>query len=170
MSAAQAQMEEAAETGTPNLKAGVTIGLADATLSGKLRELDPMEQIPSFVPGKNLEKGQTLAGRYVGTKRVLSEKFKGGKRNADGKKYRDLHTLRDVKSGEKFGIWSVGALGIIFDRARAETAEQPGQYLELKYLGQDGKPIREGESPSHEFDVKSNEELGERAPAAALNH
>lgn len=152
-----------AEAQTENtLVAGKDIGVVDASLAKSLKKLDPMEEIPSFVPGKNLEVGMSLAGRYLHTKRVYSEKFTAGKRDASGRKYRDLHVLADVKSGAKFGIWSVGQLGIIFDRARPATSEKPGQYMVVKYTGLAKEALRQGESPAHEFDVTSDEDLGER--------
>ena len=47
------------------------IGAIPADLAAKLNEADPMENVPTFVPGKpGLEVGATLAGAFLRTKKV----------------------------------------------------------------------------------------------------
>jgi len=118
------------------------------------KEVNPFENIPSFVPGKNLTAGRTLAGLYVRTKRVVSDKLTAGKRDPiTGKRFRDLHILRDARSGAKFGVWSVGQLGAVVPFLKV------GQYVELEYLGLAEKSIRPGQSPAHEFKIRAEGEV-----------
>ena len=60
-----------------NIIAGKDIGVAPGGV--KFNPENPGENIPCFVPGKNWKEGQTIAGRYIGTTRVESNKFAGGK-------------------------------------------------------------------------------------------
>lgn len=124
------------------------IGAVPADLAAKLTEADPMENVPTFVPGKpGLEVGATLAGAFVRTKKVYSDKLMGGKRDETGRKYRTLHLFRDHK-GRQFGIWGVGQLDY------ALTRVEPGTFLAVTYNGQSGKPIRAGQSAPHSFTFK----------------
>lgn len=124
------------------------IGQGEITnLPGKVAAFDAFESVPTFVPGKNLEEGMTLRGRFKLTKRVYSEKFQGNKRDESGRKYRDLHVLTDSK-GRDYGIWSVGKLGA----AMGHLVQ--GDYIEVTYEGRDEKPLKEGNSPAHNFSFK----------------
>ncbi len=118
-----------------------------------VKDVNPFENIPSFVPGKNLEPGRTLAGTYLRTKRVVSDKLTAGKRDANGKRYRDLHILKDARTGAKFGVWSVGQLGAVIPFLKV------GQYVEMEYLGLAEKSIRPGQSPAHEFKIRAEGEV-----------
>lgn len=112
---------------------------------GELKETDPFEEIPTFTPGKpGFEEGRSFAGNFCYTKRVYSEKFLAGKKDQDGKKYRDLHVLED-KNGKKFGLWSVGQLGFMFSKVEA------GQYIKVVYDGKSEAALKPGQSPSHNF-------------------
>lgn len=125
-----------------------TIGAIPAELAAKLTEADPMENVPTFVPGKpGLESGATLAGTFLRTKKVYSDKLMGGKRDEAGRKYRTLHLFRDA-ANQQFGIWGVGQLDY------ALTRVQPGTFLAVTYNGQTGKPIRAGQSAPHSFTFK----------------
>lgn len=125
-----------------------TIGAIPAELAAKLTEADPMENVPTFVPGKpGLEVGATLAGTFLRTKKVYSDKLMGGKRDEAGRKYRTLHLFRD-HAGQQFGVWGVGQLDY------ALTRVQPGTFLAVTYNGQTGKPIRAGQSAPHSFTFK----------------
>jgi len=124
------------------------IGAIPAELAAKLTEADPMENVPTFVPGKpGLEVGATLAGTFLRTKKVFSDKLMGGKRDEAGRKYRTLHLFRDA-ANQQFGIWGVGQLDY------ALTRVQPGTFLAVTYNGQTGKPIRAGQSAPHSFTFK----------------
>lgn len=130
------------------INAPADLGALPADLAAKLTEADPMENIPTFVPGKpGFEKGVTLAGYFVRTKRVYSEKLAAAKRDEAGRKYRDLHILKDVK-GRNLGIWGVGQL----DYAMARVAAN--QLIAITYEGQIGKPLRAGQSVPHKFTFK----------------
>lgn len=124
------------------------LGAIPADLVAKLTEADPMENAPTFVPGKpGFEVNATLAGTYVRTKRVYSEKLMGGKKDDSGRKYRELHMFKDHK-GRGFGIWGVGQLDYALSRV------EPGTFLAVQYLGQTGKPLRAGQSAPHAFSFK----------------
>jgi hypothetical protein len=124
------------------------LGSVPAELATKLTTADPLEQTPTFVPNKpGFEAGATLGGVYIRTKRVYSDKLMGGKRDDAGKKYRELHILRDSK-GRHFGIWGVGQLDWAFARIA------PGQYIAVTYEGMVGKPLRPGQSAPHAFTFK----------------
>ena len=123
-----------------------TIGREDEILEASLREVDPFEEIPTFTPGKpGFEAGMHYAGKFVRTKRVYSDKFTAGKIDAETKKtYRDLHILED-KNGKKFGLWSVGQLGYMFEKTEA------GQYIKVVYEGKAEEALKAGQSPAHNF-------------------
>lgn len=124
------------------------IGAIPAELAAKLVEADPMENVPTFVPGKpGLEVGATLAGTFIRTKKVYSDKLMGGKKDELGRKYRTLHLFRDAQN-RQFGIWGVGQLDY------ALTRVEPGTFLAVTYNGQAGKPIRAGQSVPHSFTFK----------------
>lgn len=124
------------------------LGAVPSEVAQKLTVADPLEQTPTFVPNKpGFEAGTTLGGIFVRTKRVYSDKLMGGKRDEAGKKYRELHILKDTK-GRHFGIWGVGQL----DWALARV--NPGQYIAITYEGMVGKPLRPGQSAPHSFTFK----------------
>lgn len=108
-------------------------------------EANPAQNIPSFVPGKNFAAGMTLTGRFVRTDRVYSDKFTAGKKDTNGKTYRDLHILEDMKSKELFGIWSVGILSNFFDQVPTEAP------VKVEYLGLAEKALKPGQSAPHDF-------------------
>lgn len=118
----------------------------DAGVAQRLTEVDPLENIPCFVPGKaGFETGKKLAGEYIGTKRVYSDKFTAGKKEEDGRIYRDLHIMRNTVHNKKFGIWSVGTLGLVMSRIA------PGQLLSVEYTGLAAKSLKPGQSAPHTF-------------------
>jgi len=122
------------------------LGALPAEMKSKLKVVDPMAEIPCVVPNKpGFEKGTTLAGTYLRTNRIYSNKFTAGKVDAQGK-YRDQHIFRDA-NGNLFGIWSVGILGY------AMTKIQAGTFIAITYKGIAAKALRVGQSPSHEFDI-----------------
>lgn len=128
------------------VRTDLNFGEIDTGLEAKLTDVDPLQSIPSFVPGKpGFEEGDRLAGYYVGTKRVYSEKFTAGKREeGTGKLYRDLHILRHEKHG-KFGIWSVGALNWVMPKI------EPGKFIVVTYTGLGEKPLKPGQNAPHTF-------------------
>lgn len=125
-----------------------------AVATRKTAKVNPFENIPSFVPGKNLEPGRLLAGFYVRTKRVWSEKLTAGKKDPrSGKRYRDLHILKDATTSARFGIWSVGQLGAVLPFLKRD------QYVTIEYLGIAAKSIRPGQSPAHDFNITAEGEV-----------
>ena len=124
----------------------IDFGALDQGVEQRLSEVDPLENIPCFVPGKaGFEAGKKLAGEYVGTKRVYSDKFTAGKKEDDGRIYRDLHIFRNTVHNKKFGIWSVGTLGLVMSRIA------PGQLLSVEYTGLAEKSLKPGQSAPHTF-------------------
>lgn len=121
------------------------LGRDDESLTSTLKETDPFEEIPTFTPGKpGFEQGRSFSGNFCYTKRVYSEKFLAGKKDVDGRKYRDLHVLED-KNGNKLGLWSVGQLGYMFSKV------EQGQYIKVQYDGKTETALKPGQSPSHNF-------------------
>lgn len=142
-----AQKKEVTEEGfvSDQEKKALAAGFAPKKDSGATK-VDPFEQYPSFVPGKpGFEEGVTLAGTYQYTKRVYSDKLKAGKKDKDGKIYRDLHVLKH-ESGKCFNIWSSGMLGIVM------AMLAPNQYIEVKYTGLAKTPLKPGQSAPHTFE------------------
>lgn len=125
------------------------IGALPVELQAKLEVVDVLDSMPTFVPAKpGFEIGKTLAGYYLGTKRVISDKFTAGKTNDEGEKYRDLHMLKDAK-GRAFGIWSVGQLGFIMRRVSV------GQLVAVTYEGRLEAAIKPGQQPPHNFTIQA---------------
>jgi hypothetical protein len=112
---------------------------------------NPGEDMPDFVPGKNWKVGQNLSGKYVGTERIYSDKFTAGKKDTNGKIYRDLHTLEDLTTAMPYGIWSVGVLGNFF-------AQVPvGAPVSITYTGVAAESFKPGQNPPHTFDFSLGE-------------
>lgn len=129
-------------TNSTELAAGTEIGVPPKGVN--MAAVDLNKEIPALVPAKNWQKGVTVGGKYLGTERVVSEKFVGNKRDSQGRKYRDLHTMLDA-NGNEFSIWSVGLLGQFFSRLPI------GATALITYTGLAATSIRPGESPAHEF-------------------
>jgi hypothetical protein len=128
-------------------------GIGGAVNTEGLKEVDLFATLPSFVADKNWVVGRILAGKWISSKKIFSDKFSAGSIDkATGKKCRMRHILEDAK-GNKFVIWGLGGLDIIFKKLR------PMQYVELTYTGKAAKPIKVGQSCPHEFTVKSNQDL-----------
>jgi hypothetical protein len=127
------------------VRTDLNFGELDTATEQQLKEVDPLQNLVTFVPGKpGYEAGQILAGHYVGTKRVYSEKFTAGKKDKDGRQYRDLHILRNPKNG-KFGIWSVGSLGFVMEKMA------PNELISIEYVGLAEKALKPGQNPPHVF-------------------
>jgi len=126
-----------------------SFGQVDKDLTASAKEVDPFESIPTVVPGKpGFEEGETLAGKFVRTKRIYSDKFTAGKVDETTKKtYRDLHVLMD-SAGTTYGIFSVGALGAAF------KCLVPGDYIEVTNTGRAEKALRPGQTPPYTFSFK----------------
>ena len=122
------------------------IGVLSSDRARKLAVADYLEgNMPTFNVGQpGFEKGQTLAGTYIGTKRVYSAKFNNPKVDEQGRKYRDLHQFKD-DAGNPFGIWSVGKLALICSRL------VKGMFVALTYNGLDEKPLKAGRAPAHDI-------------------
>lgn len=156
-------------TNAKKAKAPLAVGARDA--KRVVKALDPFESIPTFMPGKegseeynslSFLKGTTVAGYYVRTKTIVSDKFEAGKTNANGETYRLLHILRDP-SGQLFGIWGVGALDTVLPRLRQPSVlngvERQGQYIEITYAGLADKPLKKGMAAPHQFEYASDEAI-----------
>ena len=122
-------------------------GQVSEEMSTQLEVVDAFKTIPSVTPGKDFVAGRTLAGYFVATKRCYSEKLAGNKRDATGKKYRDLHIFRDAK-GNKFGIWGVGVLDFTMGLIA------PNQYMAITYNGKEKVALKQGQTPPHSFTFK----------------
>jgi hypothetical protein len=127
---------------------GSDIGSVPEELEARLEEADPMESIPCFVPGKpGFEEGKTLGGYYVSSKKVYSQKFKAGKKDDAGKKYRLLHVFKDAKE-RAFGIWGVGHIDWVMKMLL------PKQFIAITYEGLAEESLKEGQNPPHKFSFK----------------
>jgi hypothetical protein len=141
------KVEETNLTDEPR-RSDLNFGEIPNEMEQQLKEVDPLQNIPTFVPGKpGFEEGDKLGGYYVGTKRVYSDKFTAGKRDETGRIYRDLHILRHPKHG-RFGIWSVGSLGFVMERLA------PNEYIVVEYTGLAEKALKPGQSAPHTFRFK----------------
>jgi hypothetical protein len=125
------------------------VGRVGAAEVAALKPLVSVEDIPAFMPAKEgFLEGETLAGYFVETKKVVSEKLTTTKRDENGKKYAYLHILRDRSTNAKFGIWGKGQLDGILRNAK------PDQFLAITYLGLADEPLEKGQSRPHQFDVR----------------
>lgn len=120
----------------------------------KAETFDPMEKIPTLVVGEDLVQGQMVAGTFLTTERLVSDKFTYSREvdEETGKKVSRRHVLLNGKT--KFAIWNCGELNLIFSKI------VPGQYIELTYLG---KQEVNG-AQQHRFSVKAG-----AAPAPVMN-
>lgn len=120
----------------------------------KAETFDPMEKIPTLVVGEDLVKGQMVAGTFLVTERLVSDKFTYSKEidEETGKKVSRRHVL--LNGATKFAIWNCGELNLIFQKIVA------GQYVELTYLGKEDV----NGSQQHRFAVKAG-----AAPAPTMN-
>jgi hypothetical protein len=118
-----------------------------------LKEVVKQEDGPTFQPGKpGFEVGKTLAGFYLGTRRIYSSKFRNPKiEKGTGLKYKDRHFFKHPKAGP-FGIWAVGTTAPIFSRI---PTKEP-KFIAMTYLGLAEKPFKEGQSRPHMFTFKGD--------------
>lgn len=122
----------------------------------QVKEVDPFENLPSFVVDKNWAKGRKICGNYVSSKLIFSDKFTAGRIDpTTGKMSRMRHILEDVTSKQRFVIWGVGSLNVIMARLDA------GQYVELTFTGRADKPLKPGQSAPYTFKVASDRPLRE---------
>lgn len=126
------------------LVAGKDIGIAPKNVNF-VNVSAASEDSQNFVPGKNWAVGQTLSGSYVRTDRIYSDKFKAGKKDSEGRTYRDLHVLEDITNHSTFGIWSVGVLTNFFDQVPV------GAPVSITYTGIADEPLKPGQSAPHTF-------------------
>jgi hypothetical protein len=115
-------------TETTNMSPEEILRFASRETSGKkLTEFNPLETIPTIGVG-DLKTGQVLAGIYVETESIASAKFKFAREtNEQGTPVQKRYVLDN--GGQKFAIWSVGELKLIFSKMT------PGQYVHLTYKG-----------------------------------
>lgn len=119
------------------------------------RKVDPIETI-NTISVSDLEPGIVLAGNFVKTERIVSEKFKLSKEvdPTTGKKVQYRHVLSRGQGESEIlmAIWSTAELKLFFSKIQA------GQYVEMKYLGKED--IGNGQT-QHKFDY----EAGVSSPA-----
>lgn len=128
-------------------------GIGGVDNAAAAKEVDVFAELPSFVVDKNWKQGRTLAGKFISTKMIFSDKFTAGRIDPKtGKMCRARHILEDAK-GNKFVIWGVGTLNVVMARLR------PNQYVELTYIGRAEKALKAGQTPPYTFTVKSNQEM-----------
>ncbi len=104
---------------------------------------DPMESISTFSFGGEIKEGTMICGKFVETQQLASPKFKSQERNEKGIPVQYRHIL-EREDGCKIGLWTTGELKLGFSRIN------PGQYVELTYLGK--KEIND--QVQHAFDWK----------------
>lgn len=138
------------------------LGAVPEAMKAQLKAVDPMNEIPCLVPNKpGFEAGKTLAGEYLRTNRIYSNKFTAGKVDAKGK-YRDQHIFKDA-SGNIFGIWSVGSLGYVIPKIQA------GTFVAITYLGLAKEALKEGQNVPHEFKYEGINGLDLSGQASTAN-
>jgi hypothetical protein len=136
------------------------VGEADAQELAASNEVDPFESIPHVTPGKpGFDRiGQTLAGYFIRTKRVVNENSKAAKLDPKtGEKVRFLHILED-KRGTQFGIWGVGSLDAVMRNMRSRD------FIAVTYDGVAEEALKPGQNPPHKFIYK-----GHRADGGKLS-
>lgn len=100
-----------------------------------------------FVPDKTgFTAGITLTGIFVNTKKVVSDKLTTSKRDENGKKFRNLHILKDAE-GKPFGIWGTGVLDVLMKSVTA------GKIVGITYKGRAKEALQQGQQPPMEFDI-----------------
>lgn len=89
---------------------------------------DPLEKIPTLGVD-DLVEGKILAGSFVETQRLISDKFTFSQETDPdtGKKVGYRHVL--MNNGKKYGLWNCGELKLIFSKLPI------GTYIELIYKG-----------------------------------
>lgn len=114
-------------------------------------EFDPIETI-NTISVSDLDPGTVIAGTFVKTERLVSDKFKLSKEvdPQTGKRVQYRHVLSRGKGASEMllGIWTTGELKLVFSRLT------PGQYIEMKYIGKE--EIGNGQS-QHKFEYKTDE-------------
>ncbi len=135
------------QTVTNNIPAN--LGAISAADLEKLKPVSALENIPTLMPAKEgFEIGKTLAGYFVETRKVVSDKLTTSKRDENGDKYAFLHVLRDANNN-KFGIWGKGQLDGLMKAVR------PEQFVAITYKGVADAPLQKGQSAPHVFEVRA---------------
>lgn len=125
----------------------------DASLFAKGKKVEmEKELVATYVPdkastedGTSFLKGETLIGRFIRTKLVISDKIQG-KIQADGRKGRNLHIF-SYANGEEFGIWGTGNLDLLMKQI------VEGDLVSITYQGRADKPLKPNQAPPMLFDV-----------------
>lgn len=98
------------------------------------QKLDPIETI-NTISVSDLQPGTVIAGTFVKTERLVSDKFKLSKEvdPTTGKKVQYRHVLSrgQGESEVLLGIWTTGELKLVFSKLTA------GDYIEMKYIGKE---------------------------------
>lgn len=112
-----------------------------------LREVNPMESIPTLAVGKDILPGSVINGVYVRTETIASPKFTYAKtQNAQGVPTQERHILR-LSNGKLMGLWSTGELGNVFEKWPV------GSFISLTYKSK-GKNAKGDDQ--HFFDYKED--------------
>lgn len=137
------------QTQTVNNAIPAGLGAISKEELANLKPVSALENIPTLMPAKEgFEVGKTLAGYFVETRKVVSDKLTTSKRDENGDKFAYLHVIRDAK-GQKFGIWGKGQLDGLMKNVRAE------QFVAITYLGIADAPLQRGQSAPHLFEVRA---------------
>lgn len=115
-------------------------------LAGQAMETyDPLEQISTFSIGEDIKAGTVIAGTFLATEKLVSDKFTLSKEidPETGKKVQYRHVIE--RGGVKMGIWNVGELKLAFSKIA------PGTAFEFTYKGKGMVNDR----PQHQFTWKT---------------
>lgn len=98
-----------------------------------VQKWSPLESIPTLSIGAegDIKPGMTVAGMFVRTERLVSDKFTNSQEidPATGKKVQYRHVL---KNGDvQYALWTTGELSLAFERLA------PNTYVEITYKGKD---------------------------------
>ena len=99
-----------------------------------LTESNPLENVPAFSFGKEIQKGAVVAGYYEGGKTVE------GKHGPS-----QLHTLRLAKSGNKIALRGKAGINLFFSK------RQIGEFVKITYTG---LGVNEEGNDQHFFDFE----------------
>lgn len=137
------------QTNTANAnKARPAIAAFDLGKLGAGKKVEIAAELSAeFVPDKpGFEAGATLAGIFIQTKKVVSEKLTTSKRDENGRKYRLLHVFKDAEDNA-YGIWGTGVLDALMKSVTV------GKIVAVTYKGRAAEPLQKGQQPPMEFDV-----------------
>jgi len=147
-------MEENMQTEeTPKVDVKALLAVAAQVPKGKrLKKYDPMESIPTLGFGRDIEKGQIVAGTYLRTETIASHKFTySQEKNEAGVPTQDRHILK-LSDGTLMGLWTTGPLSAAFGKLPA------GTFITLKYNGK-GKNNKGQQEHFFDYEIEESSTL-----------